>query len=61
MTLVLKKQLQLVVKSLMTIINQKPSLDFDIVGLMIEEDIIDPVSNSNNTLFTDNSGKIYVL
>ena len=65
MSLVLKKQLQMVVKSLMTIINKNTSsnlhFDFDIVDLMIEEEIIDPISNKDNKLYTDKDGKIYVL
>ena len=61
MSLILKKQLQLVVKSLMTIINRKTELNIDIVDMMAEEGIIDPVSNSENVLYTDNDGKVYVL
>lgn len=35
--------------------------DSEIIEMMVEEGIVDPVSNGDNVAYADNNGKIYVL
>lgn len=35
--------------------------DSEIIDMMVEEGIVDPVTNADNVLYADNNGKIYVL
>lgn len=35
--------------------------DEELLNILIEESIIDPLSNANNEIYTDKNGKIYVL
>ena len=33
----------------------------DLIDMMIEEGIVDPVTNGDNVMYADSEGKIYVL
>jgi GTP-binding protein EngB required for normal cell division len=35
--------------------------DSELINMLAEESIIDPLSNTNNEIYTDKNGKIYVL
>lgn len=35
--------------------------DGELIKILTEESIIDPLSNANNEIYTDKNGKIYVL
>ena len=35
--------------------------DSEIVEMMVEEGIVDPVTNGDNVMYADSEGKIYVL
>ena len=35
--------------------------DSEIVEMMVEEGIVDPVTNGDNAMYADSEGKIYVL
>lgn len=35
--------------------------DTEIIEMMVEEGIVDPVTNGDNVMYADSEGKIYVL